>query len=66
MIGKFELGQIVAMPVCKYSIARFAVFAARQIAAARRVHRRISVHLIGIRSNVQARLDRTTTGRSGC
>jgi len=32
LIGKFELGQIVAMPVCKYSIARFAVFAARQIA----------------------------------
>ena len=28
LIGKFELGQIVAMPVCKYSIARFAVFAA--------------------------------------
>jgi hypothetical protein len=51
MIGKFELGQIVATPVRKFSIARFAVLAAYQIAAARRVHRRISVHLIGIRSN---------------
>jgi hypothetical protein len=48
--GKFDLGQIVAMSVRKFSIARLRYLPLDK-SPRRRVQRRISVHLIGIRSN---------------